>query len=348
MLQRVGDIGQAFVGQVVPEEMYRLYSESRAVLNVPLRTAVNMRVFEAMAAGAVLVTRRLPTGGMDDLFVEGQDYLGYDTEEEAADVLERILTMSPDEAAVLQRAGRHKAVTRDSYFHRMKAMLDTVSHAPGIQSQYFLHARGEISALVPPAASTILDVGCATGALGHMLKSRQACVVHGIEPHEKAAAAASKKLDRVMVGFLEDCIDQLEDGYYDCIVLADILEHTLDPWTNLRRLVPKLSDDSGACIVLSLPNAAHWSVVLPLLSGQWQYHDSGILDHTHLRFFTPMAVGRLIRGAGLVVHESQGTVMPWPSHYAEPQDSLLQGWKDSGLAEVYQTLCVCVKAPAGD
>lgn len=226
---------------------------------------------------------------------------------------------------------------------RIEAAMEKVWTTQGLQSQYFLHARQEIVNLVPVSAQTILDVGCATGVLGGVVKNRQACQVYGIEPNQIAAEKARNLLDKVYVGFLEDQLNDLPDNFFDCIILADVLEHTLDPWESLRRIAAKLSSRADACIVLSIPNVSHWSVVLPLLRGEWQYADAGILDSTHMRFFTPAAVSRLIKGAGLAIRESQATIVPIPENVKVNAGDLLGSWIASGLANVYQILCVCVK-----
>ena len=139
--------------------------------------------------------------------------------------------------------------------------------------------------LVPPG-SVVLDVGCASGYVARALLDRGAQAVDGIELDPVDAEAARAVCRTVVVGSVEDpaTIERVADGAYDAIVLADVVEHLRHPEEALRALVPKLR--SGGRIVLSVPNVAHWSVRLGLLRGRFRYEDVGLLDRTHLRFFT--------------------------------------------------------------
>lgn len=230
----------------------------------------------------------------------------------------------------------------DTPLHSMEAtVLNTIWTVPGMRSQYFLHPRPEIVELVPLTARRILDVGCAAGRLGQTLKSRQQCLVHGVEMHPIAANQARSVLDAVYEGDIQGVLDQLPDRFFDCIVLADVLEHTIDPWNTLRQLTGKLAANPESTMVLSIPNAAHWSVVLPLLAGQWEYMDEGILDRTHLRFFTPSSVIAMVKAAGLRVIDTRATIVPVPSEAESRLEGLLQPWRASRLAEIFQVLCVC-------
>lgn len=334
-------VGNYYVGQADPEAMYRIYGSSRAVLNVPVRDDLNMRVFEAMAAGTVVVTKRLRHSGMDQLFEEGVHYLGYDTDEEAVSALQRVIVMSPERRNRMVEEIRRLAIQRDSYRCRMGALLEVIFKHPGMQAQYYRHARQEILDLVPTSAGRILDVGCATGVLGKLLKARQRCHVTGIERHAGAAEVARGALDEVVEADVLEALSGLPDDSYDCIVAADVLEHTTDPWAVLKKLARKLRRADDSCLVLSLPNVSHWTVVFPLLTGEWRYLDAGIQDVTHLRFFTPSSAERLIRGAGLKVNQTLYSVLPLPEQY-HPQvgESLLVGWQRQ-LANIYQMIYVC-------
>ena len=240
----------------------------------------------------------------------------------------------------------HKDGDNRDYDQCMRALLDNVWRTPGLQSQYFLHVRPEILDLVPLTAHTVLDVGCATGKLGAAIKERQNCHVYGVELHPIASEKAREVLDHVFTGLLEDHIDEVPNGFFDCIILADVLEHTMNPWELLRLLVPKLAADEKSRIILSIPNAAHWTVVLPLLNGEWRYEDAGILDSTHLRFFTPTSVARLVQSAELTLKETRASIVPLPAGVNLGTDGTLKQWSQSGLAQVYQILCVCQRKPS--
>lgn len=339
-LEAVSMVGNGYIGQSPPDAMYAIYGQSRSVFNPPVRNDLNMRVFEAMAAGSVLVTKRLRDNGMEDLFTEGVHFLGYDTPEEAAWTVRRVMEMGEPERRQIAAAAQALARERDSYGHRMGALLETTRQNPGIQAQYFQHVRQEILGLVPMQASAILDVGCAVGNLGRALKERQTCEVAGIETHPAAAAVARRWLDRVWDQDVDTVLDELPSAAFDCVVAADVLEHLPDPWSTLRRLAEKLSPAPHARLIVSLPNAAHWSVVLPLLQGEWQYQDAGILDATHLRFFTPASVGRLVAGAGLKPAGVYHTEWRQAPGAVASSDPLLSDWQQK-WANVYQIIVVC-------
>lgn len=154
---------------------------------------------------------------------------------------------------------------------------------------------------------TVLDVGCATGYLAEAL-TRQGCTVSGIEYDAEAAAQAAQHLEHVSVGDVTtmDLGAELGDRRFDVIVFGDLLEHLPDPEPVLARLVEFLAP--GGSVVISMPNVAHGSVRLALLQGTWEYQELGLLDRTHLRFFTRATLLRMLRSAGLSAVEVRTTV----------------------------------------
>jgi GT2 family glycosyltransferase/2-polyprenyl-3-methyl-5-hydroxy-6-metoxy-1,4-benzoquinol methylase len=166
-------------------------------------------------------------------------------------------------------------------------------------TSYFRHGRKHVLDLVPADARRILDVGCAAGLLGEQLRARQPCEVWGIECEREAARAAGARLDRVIETPVLEAAAALPRAHFDTLIAADILEHLPDPLAALRALLPSLAAD--ATVVISLPNVQHHSVVRDLLHGRFTYRPYGILDQTHLRFFTRASVVDLVRRAGLSV-----------------------------------------------
>jgi SAM-dependent methyltransferase len=144
----------------------------------------------------------------------------------------------------------------------------------------------------------VLDVGCSTGQLGRLLAER-GNTVSGVELDPEAAAIAEAHLERVVVTDLEstDLVAELGPGSFDALVFADVLEHLRDPADVLRRAKGLLAP--GGFVVISLPNVAHGSVRLALLDGNFEYRDLGLLDSTHLRFFTRSTVDGFLRSTGL-------------------------------------------------
>ena len=173
---------------------------------------------------------------------------------------------------------------------------------------YFGHARPEVLALVPATARRVLDIGCGAGRLGEALKARQQAEVVGIELDEAAAAAARQRLDEVIVGDIERLDLDFPPGSFDAIVCGDILEHLREPDRLLRRARGWLAADGR--LVASIPNVRHHSVVRSLLEGNWTYESAGLLDRTHLRFFTRREIEKLLFRAGFADRRDEVRVRP--------------------------------------
>ncbi|HWH30183.1 MAG TPA: class I SAM-dependent methyltransferase [Mycobacteriales bacterium] len=152
----------------------------------------------------------------------------------------------------------------------------------------------------------VLDVGCATGYTAQVLRGL-GCTVQGVEYDPAMAEAARPHLDRIEVGDVEamDLVGLFGEGSVDVVVFGDVLEHLRDPGAVLERCRPLLAP--GGSVVASIPNVAHGSVRLALLDGRFEYTETGLLDRTHVRFFTRDAVLALLRGAGYVPVELRRT-----------------------------------------
>lgn len=182
-------------------------------------------------------------------------------------------------------------------------MSDNV-YSPKFQ-QYYQSGRGEMLDLVPATAKRVLELGCGSGAFGQALKARGVEEVVGIELQAEPAAEAARKLDRVIVANVDLAFPELPLEYFDCIVCNDVLEHLVDPWSVLRKLAASLKP--RGVVVASIPNVRHHKLVRRLFwSGQWRYEDAGILDRTHLRFFTRETAMELLVTAGLEVEHVVG------------------------------------------
>ncbi|MGH9264773.1 MAG: methyltransferase domain-containing protein [Acidimicrobiales bacterium] len=145
----------------------------------------------------------------------------------------------------------------------------------------------------------VLDVGCATGYLAKALVER-GCTVTGVEFDAEAAEEARPYLERLILGDIEalDLVETFGDERFDVVVFGDVLEHLRDPLPVLRN-VRRVLTDRGS-VVASIPNIAHGSVRLALLAGRFDYQPLGLLDSTHVRFFTRSSIEDLFREAGLV------------------------------------------------
>jgi O-antigen biosynthesis protein len=147
----------------------------------------------------------------------------------------------------------------------------------------------------------VLDVGCATGNLAEAL-AEHGCHVTGIELDPQAARQAQEFCERVIVGDVESLNLDAElgdEGLFDVILFGDVLEHLKDPLGTLKRFKPFLHPEGY--VVASIPNVAHGSVRLALVQGRFRYRSLGLLDNTHLRFFTRESAEKLFKDAGFLI-----------------------------------------------
>jgi len=160
--------------------------------------------------------------------------------------------------------------------------------------------RPDIQALVPASATTILELGCSTGALGAALKARQHAVVVGVELDADYASDAEARLDAVYVADAAAFAvgPPPPEAPFDCLIAADVLEHLVDPWGALLGAVGML--EPGAAVVVSLPNVLFWAGLVRLVrTRSWPREDEGIFDRTHLRWFSEADAVELLERAGL-------------------------------------------------
>jgi methionine biosynthesis protein MetW len=153
----------------------------------------------------------------------------------------------------------------------------------------------------------VLDVGCADGDVGRLLQET-GNRVSGLDRDEEAAEKARADLERVVVADLDtsSLLDHFEAASFDVVVLADVLEHLREPERALREATELLRE--GGRLVLSVPNVAHGALRLALLQGRWTYTAAGLLDRTHLHFFTRTSLLQLLEGVGLAVDDLRATV----------------------------------------
>ena len=169
----------------------------------------------------------------------------------------------------------------------------------GRGAAYGTRERSDALAFLAPPLGEVLDVGCAEGGNADALRERGATRIAGIEIDPAFADAARARLDEVVVGSVEDDLPWPAERF-DTVLCYDVLEHLRDPWTVLARLRDLLRP--GGRIHIALPNARHTSLWLPLvLRGRFAYAPEGILDVTHLRFFTRRDAEDLVRSAGLAL-----------------------------------------------
>jgi 2-polyprenyl-3-methyl-5-hydroxy-6-metoxy-1,4-benzoquinol methylase len=155
----------------------------------------------------------------------------------------------------------------------------------------------------------VLEVGCATGYVTKVLTER-GCDVVGIELDADAAARAESWAERVIVGDLNVGMlwQELDGELFDVVTFGDVLEHLLEPLDTLRAAVRHLKPTGF--VVISVPNIAHGDVRIALLLGTFPYRETGLLDRSHVRFFTKTALRAMIDAAGLLLVETRKVVVP--------------------------------------
>jgi O-antigen biosynthesis protein len=165
---------------------------------------------------------------------------------------------------------------------------------------YYNHDRPSIVAMISPGPNIILDLGCGAGAVGRKLREvGKAAEIVGVELFESAAQEAARHYTEVHSGDIEE-MSLPYSKRFDYVVCGDILEHLKDPYSVVKRIHGWLKDDGR--FICSLPNVRYWRVLTDLVfRGAWDYSDAGIMDRTHLRFFTRRSCFKMLGDAGFVI-----------------------------------------------
>jgi 2-polyprenyl-3-methyl-5-hydroxy-6-metoxy-1,4-benzoquinol methylase len=157
------------------------------------------------------------------------------------------------------------------------------------------------------AAKRVLEFGCSSGFMTKALKER-GCWVVGIDLNEEDAAGAARYADDLIIADLErdDFVAKLGGGSFDVLLFGDVLEHLRDPLATLREARELLAP--GGFVVISVPNIAFVDVRMMLLRGAFEYRDDGLLDRTHVHFFTRASLNAMLDAAGLLVVETSRAI----------------------------------------
>ena len=160
------------------------------------------------------------------------------------------------------------------------------------------HANLGLLRLLGPISGPVLDVGCGKGPLGPALRHAGGSPLVGLEPSERASEIARERYDILATSSIEEVtLEGLGGTPFSTIVCADVIEHLVDPWQALRKLRGFAAP--GARIAVSTPNAQTWEIVWPLLRGRFDYDPAGgVLDSTHLRWFTRRSLHDTLRATG--------------------------------------------------
>jgi len=172
--------------------------------------------------------------------------------------------------------------------------------------------------------STVLDIGCSSGTFGAVLINKKGCSVDGVELDDGDFKEAQKRLGTVYKLNIETDDLSVIQKKYDFIYFGDVIEHLVNPSASLKR-VKSLLKPAGK-IVFSIPNMSHISVRLMLLNGDFNYGQTGLLDTTHLHFYTHQEVQRVFAEGGYIISDLDPVLKDYP------KEILAKELKKSGLA----------------
>lgn len=172
----------------------------------------------------------------------------------------------------------------------------------------------DLLSLIPRDAGRIIEVGCSSGALAKAYRVFSTdCEYIGTEIDPNYAELARQHCNQVIVGDIEKILDEIKltQGDFDCWIFGDVLEHLYDPWRLLKRITQDLLRPNGS-IVACIPNMQHWSLQFALNVGDVRYQDAGLLDRTHLRWFTRVTIIEMFQEAGLKIVHMSGRIFDEP------------------------------------
>lgn len=187
----------------------------------------------------------------------------------------------------------------------MKSGSDSKPH------NYFQNVRQEMLDFVPEKIGRVLEVGCGEGSFIATIKQTRDAECWGIEIEASAARKAKTQIDKILVGDVVELLPKLPNDYFDLIIFNDVLEHMVDPFFVLDEIKPKLS--KKGYVLSSIPNIRYFHTLYALvMGGEWEYRESGILDRTHLRFFTTKSIQNMYSRLGYRIIKHEG-INPIPS-----------------------------------
>ena len=298
------------------EDMALHYSKSKIIFNNAIQNDLNMRVFEALCSGSLLITDHAKGSGIEEMFCDKKHLVFY--KDQSIEEQISYYLKNKKERNIIAEQGRQEVLKNHTYLHRTNELMDILNkenssiipmdYSSEKPDSYYKNIRHDLLPLISDDAKCILEVGCAEGMTGKELKKRSGVFVAGIEADENAAKLAGNVLDDVITGDIEKIEIPYNPSSFDCIIFADVLEHLVDPLAALKKVNKVLKNDGT--IIMSIPNVQFYGVVHQLIEGNWTYEREGILDETHLRFFTLKEIEKLVKNAGLYIQRIEETLDP--------------------------------------
>jgi len=180
--------------------------------------------------------------------------------------------------------------------------MDLKRKATSSSSPYYCGTRQEVAQFLPSHYTKVLEIGCGEGGFRTYVGP---CEYWGIEPNRAAASIARTVLFRVIEGTYQEAFEHLPNHHFDLVICNDVIEHMANPEEFLASITEKMT--VGATLVGSIPNVRFVGNLFELLFlKDWQYKDQGILDRTHLKFFTHKSLRCLFQNHGFLVEELRG------------------------------------------
>lgn len=224
----------------------------------------------------------------------------------------------------------------------MKLPTTDYRQAPDKAAEYFAGDRRQMLKYIPSNTRRTLEFGCGFGGFSALLKEKFGTEAWAVEINTVAAQEATKKLDRVINADAAGCLEELPDEYFDCIIFLDVLEHLVDPYSLLLGIKSKLTKEG--LIVASIPNIRYYRTLVKLvIHGDWDYQDKGVLDKTHLRFFTYKSLMKMFSQLGFEVLAMEG-INATSSRNFRLLNALLLG----NIADARYAQYACVVKPMRD
>ena len=330
LLEKIGSRFNLSCERKFMDEMAEHYSRSKIVFNNAINNDLNMRVFEALCSGSLLLTDGASGSGLEDMFENRKHLIIYEDEN-----IENLIAHYLDDAKereLIAEQGRQEVLKNHTYAHRAENLMNVLNREVELYAKdsndmeksenYYKNIRHDLIPLVPEDANCILEVGCAEGMTGNELKKRPGVFVAGIETNETAAEMARKVLDDVITGDIESMDIPYSPSVFDCIIFADVLEHLVNPLDVLKKMSKLLKKDGT--VIMSIPNVQFYGVVHQLIEGNWTYQKEGILDETHLRFFTFKEIEKLVKEAGLSIQQVEETLDPQYEKFSNENHTALK------------------------
>ena len=288
-------------------DLSSLFREHRVYLHAsvhPYEDGYNLALLEAMASGMPVVALEHP----DSPIVHGSSGLLSDRSSVLGEHL-RLLLGDREKARTLGENARLEVSKRfplDRFIDNWVSLIRKKTSAWSMARKY-REERGELIDRIPSGARTILDVGCGAGKMGRGIRQKLGSVeLIGIEKNPLKAKEAQSHYDRILVEDATQWVPDMPKESVDVIVFADVIEHVEEPGALISRYLPWLSP-SGV-VVLSVPNIRYHKILKGLAEGHFRYEEEGILDRSHLRFFTRESMLDLLGESGLWVESVSANV----------------------------------------